>query len=163
MPKISTSGCVSGSTLKYNHPSSVYRGPEKGEMNGKSIYYRAEGNRNLIFFETGQAILNRFPLNDDPLTSSPPLPTSSPHLCSAQSSRPNLSSAAYRLTSSSAPRAGGASQRPIMSPKAEKQPAFQPRKVCHAPGRPSLRPYPTASASSFLQPGYRRQISAVQA
>ncbi len=28
------------------------------------LYYRAEGNRHLIFFETGQAILSRFPLKD---------------------------------------------------------------------------------------------------
>ena len=28
------------------------------------VYYRAEGNRHLIFFETGQAILSRFPLKD---------------------------------------------------------------------------------------------------
>jgi endonuclease/exonuclease/phosphatase family metal-dependent hydrolase len=28
------------------------------------LYYRANGNKNLIFFEEGEAILSRFPLND---------------------------------------------------------------------------------------------------
>jgi beta-glucosidase len=28
------------------------------------LYHRAQGNRHLIFFETGQAILSRFPLNE---------------------------------------------------------------------------------------------------
>jgi endonuclease/exonuclease/phosphatase family metal-dependent hydrolase len=32
------------------------------------LYYRAEGNKYLIFFETGQAILSRFPLKDPHFT-----------------------------------------------------------------------------------------------
>jgi endonuclease/exonuclease/phosphatase family metal-dependent hydrolase len=36
------------------------------------LFYRAEGNRRLIFFETGQAILSRFPLNNIVYTDLPP-------------------------------------------------------------------------------------------
>lgn len=36
------------------------------------LYYRAEGNRHLIFFETGQAILSRFPLKDVVFSVLPP-------------------------------------------------------------------------------------------
>jgi endonuclease/exonuclease/phosphatase family metal-dependent hydrolase len=36
------------------------------------LYYRAEGNRHLIFFETGQAILSRFPLKDSVFIVLPP-------------------------------------------------------------------------------------------
>jgi endonuclease/exonuclease/phosphatase family metal-dependent hydrolase len=36
------------------------------------LYYRAEGNRWLIFFETGQAILSRFPLKDTVFSVLPP-------------------------------------------------------------------------------------------
>jgi endonuclease/exonuclease/phosphatase family metal-dependent hydrolase len=36
------------------------------------LYYRAEGNRHLIFFETGQAILSRFPLKDTVTSVLPP-------------------------------------------------------------------------------------------
>jgi len=36
------------------------------------LYYRAEGNRHLIFFETGQAILSRFPLKDTVFSVLPP-------------------------------------------------------------------------------------------
>lgn len=36
------------------------------------LYYRAEGNRRLIFFETGQAILSRFPLIDPIYSVLPP-------------------------------------------------------------------------------------------
>ncbi len=35
-----------------------------GQLGYNYLYYRAEGNRHLIFFETGQAILSRFPLED---------------------------------------------------------------------------------------------------
>lgn len=34
------------------------------ELGYNYLYYRAEGNKTLIFFETGQAILSRFPLKD---------------------------------------------------------------------------------------------------
>lgn len=36
------------------------------------VYYRAEGNRHLIFFETGQAILSRYPLKNVISTVLPP-------------------------------------------------------------------------------------------
>ena len=36
------------------------------------LYYRAEGNRRLIFFETGQAILSRFPLKEAIFSVLPP-------------------------------------------------------------------------------------------
>jgi len=36
------------------------------------LYYRAEGNRHLILFETGQAILSRFPLKDAVYSVLPP-------------------------------------------------------------------------------------------
>lgn len=36
------------------------------------VYFRAQGNRHLIFFETGQAILSRFPLKDVVFSVLPP-------------------------------------------------------------------------------------------
>jgi endonuclease/exonuclease/phosphatase family metal-dependent hydrolase len=42
------------------------------ELGYNHLYYRAEGNQYLIFFETGQAILSRFPLKDPHSTSLAP-------------------------------------------------------------------------------------------
>ena len=42
------------------------------ELGYNHLYYRAEGNQYLIFFETGQAILSRFPLKDPRSTSLAP-------------------------------------------------------------------------------------------
>jgi endonuclease/exonuclease/phosphatase family metal-dependent hydrolase len=42
------------------------------ELGYNHWYYRAEGNKTLIFFETGQAILSRFPLKDPHTTSLAP-------------------------------------------------------------------------------------------
>lgn len=42
------------------------------ELGYNYLYYRAEGNKTLIFFETGQAILSRFPLKDARFTSLAP-------------------------------------------------------------------------------------------
>jgi endonuclease/exonuclease/phosphatase family metal-dependent hydrolase len=39
-----------------------------GELGYNYLYYRAEGNRWLIFFEEGEAILSRFPLQDSVFT-----------------------------------------------------------------------------------------------